>query len=159
MVVIVLVVPSSSNGHDEPVQHHTASTIKYDVNNNHEYIKNLHTKKNHAAETYNYATRDYRKSNNCTHKDKNVKFYQINNAKNEYNDYHNNSNSYRNYSKNINNKNKSNACNKNFVRHITRITISDDFSQDDIGSDQAEAVTKEGKLINFFFISFGLEME
>lgn len=54
--------------------------------------------------------------------------------------------------KNNNNNDHDNTSCKNYVRHITRVTISDDFLQAEIGPDQAIAVTKEGKLYLIFIV-------
>lgn len=175
MVVIVLVVPSPTNGHinsdKNEIIHHKQ---QYDINNNHEPTWSL---KNEIAKTYNYAARDYRKSNNVANGGSSSSSSNIKRNKNRFVDnnskYFNNvnghhasslknnnfvkSDAYNNFNCSNNNyesnRHKNNYATKNFTRHITRITISDDFSQTEIGSDQlAEAVTKEGEFLKYIFI-------
>lgn len=161
MVVIVLVVPSPTNGHNSDKNNETIHH-QYDINNNSQNATNLQkwALKNEIAQTYNYAARDYRKSNNVaslgggTSKSvKDSRQFVRNNSNsgrkisNKYNDYAYKSTFVKSDACNNNHdRNKFNTTTKNYDRFITRITISDDFSQTEIGSDQlAEAVTKEGE--------------
>lgn len=159
MVVIVLVVPSSTNGHNSDKSETIHHANQYDINNNHDTTSLQWSFKNEIAKTYDYAARDYRKSNNIaggSSKKDNRRF--INNSKfYNYNNNNGQTSSYKNSfvkSDACNNNNNKNSCtSKNYARHITRITISDDFSQTEIGSDQlAEAVTKEGKFCFNFYV-------
>lgn len=168
MVVIVLVVPSPTNGHnsDKSETIHPSNS-KYDINNNDQQWSLKHE----IAQTYNYAARDYRKSNNVAssssggtsnkYKNKDSRRFFDNTSKFYSNNNGHHINNNNNSSYNRNSFVRSDACNnnssynnkssssKNYARHITRITISDDFSQTEIGSDQlAEAVTKEGEFLH-----------
>lgn len=165
MVVIVLVVPSPSNGHNSDKNSETIHH-QYDINNNNNNATPAATTwslKNEIAQTYNYAARDYRKMSNnglvgnggglTTGVKENNRHFVRNSSGRKFNKYHKNAFVKSDVCNNDNNnRNKlNNATTKNYERFITRITISDDFSQTEIGSDQlAEAVTKEGE----FFVTF-----
>lgn len=141
MVVIVLVVPSSTpeNGydinnnatsdsvHDKVVRAFGSATVTGEQRQQQHYIKNKDRKSISSA------------------------------ALNHHQLYSNNLNSQKHNSRFSNNHNnttttttsftpKPNATCREFVRHISRVTISDDdFSQAEPGSNLAEAVTKEGE--------------
>ncbi|XP_063706447.1 uncharacterized protein LOC134835499 [Culicoides brevitarsis] len=138
MITKVILVPSPQNGHST-----ISENSAFDINNNSHHVTNLQ----HAAKTYNYAARDYRKTTNSGVSKNTQRHFVRNNSKYSGNKY---ANVYRNVKSDANNENSfktTTTTTKNFDRYITRVTISDDFLQTEIGSDQAEAVTKEEEII------------
>lgn len=162
MVVIVLVVPSSQNGPDRDFNNNeTASSHKSQTpkSNHKHYIKNKEKKAvssaalNHYQLYYNVNPHHQQQSNSNSSRyvsPASALPLKVDADAQENLLIYNNANKSTNFNNNKNYQ-ESDAC-KNYVRHITRVTISDEFLQAEIGSDQAEAVTKEGKLLVFFWI-------